>query len=602
MGNTLSLFECCINDIDDAIGDITHHSQSSLTNSNGTCDYGDDNDRCRSKQRKVMVEYISPNSSTNGNYADKNRIQNILPDVLRQRYTIKWVIGSGSTSKVYEVEMKNPTKQQQQQQQEQQQQFIGTRTECNLGSTDSFEASTTVDDDYSRPILSPTYGNTTTAIYRACKVIDKRKLSLVYGIHADAVLQQLKQEIDVLRGVDHPNIVAYYEYYETKASIIIIMERCDGDDLFDYILDSGPLDEQSSHQIITQILLAVSYLHARGIIHRDIKAENIIIYKSSVGTYSVKLIDFGFSIILGRNLTGSFLGTGGYIAPEMRRHRQYSMPVDIWSCGILLYYMLSGQLPFTTSTENLPNDLSTCEKTFLIKYPVQKWSSISQGCKNFLQSLLDVNPIRRISALQALSHPWGDAIKLKSNTVTITTATATDDRIIDQSNDESDKSVVAVNIHSAGTKSSNNSVASTGNSVSINNNSNKSINSNHRMQNNVNRLLIPTLTSPLRPIQSVSAMDKNHTLSKFMRDLNHQSFNDMSVIPNTYTGTDNSSARTQSLLTDATTCTNADCNLQHLQHDDFYISSSFGNNIDSHISIYGCNDSATIMSSSMSLH
>jgi serine/threonine protein kinase len=88
---------------------------------------------------------------------------------------------------------------------------------------------------------------------------------------------QLKKEIEVLRAVNHCNIVSYYEYFETKDSVIVVMERCKGDDLFEYILDHGPFQEDAAKEIIRQSLSAVAYLHMRGVIHRDIKAENIIL-------------------------------------------------------------------------------------------------------------------------------------------------------------------------------------------------------------------------------------------------------------------------------------------------------------------------------------
>lgn len=108
---------------------------------------------------------------------------------------------------------------------------------------------------------------------------------------------QLKKEIEVLRAVDHCNIVSYYEYFETKNSVIVVMERCQGEDLFEYILDHGPFQEDIAKVITQQILSAVAYLHMRGVIHRDIKAENIILYNSRYRSYSLLLPPITHSLI-----------------------------------------------------------------------------------------------------------------------------------------------------------------------------------------------------------------------------------------------------------------------------------------------------------------
>ena len=185
------------------------------------------------------------------------------------------------------------------------------------------------------------------------------------------------------------------------------------------------------------------------------------------------MIDFGFSTILGRDATSSFLGTGGYIAPEMRQQRHYSMGVDIWSCGILLYFLLSGQLPFATSIEQLPQDINSCEQRFKLNFPIGKWSQHSEQCKDFIKGLLDVNPVRRMTSQQALQNPWltGKEGNRRAKTP---------ERLQEKYKE-----------------------------VTIDRNKG-------RTSENSLRQLLPLLTSPLRPIQSVSNIDTVKNYKQFM--------------------------------------------------------------------------------------
>lgn len=276
----------------------------------------------------------------------------------------------------------------------------------------------------------------------AAKIIDKRKLSLHYKTQIDVILSQLKKEIEVLRGVQHSQIVDFHEYFESRDSITMIMERCEGDDLFEFVVSNGPLLEETALDIAYQLLSVISYLHERGVIHRDIKAENVIINRknstvlnaasttsssnmttttttptltttmtnamSTISTpplfYDIKLIDFGFSTVLGHDLTGTFLGTGGYLAPEIRQQRHYSKAVDVWAAGVLLYFIVSTQLPFTTAVDSLPQDLHSCKDRLVLLFPEKKWSHVSEDYKTLIKKMLELNPLKRITAAEALQE------------------------------------------------------------------------------------------------------------------------------------------------------------------------------------------------------
>lgn len=241
----------------------------------------------------------------------------------------------------------------------------------------------------------------------ACKIIDKRKLTLgMEHDDIDALLKQLRKEVDILRRINHPHIVAYHDFMESKSLLFIITEYLPGGELFDYILNNGPIPEPQACRALYGIFSAVSYLHERGVIHRDIKAENVIFFEKVNGDLSLKLIDFGFSTILKHDLTGSFLGTGGYIAPEIRQNRQYSMSVDNWALGVLIYCSLSAKLPFTVSVESLPVDRINCQDSFKLRFPKGAWQHITPGCKDLISKLLNIDPLERLTAREALLHPW----------------------------------------------------------------------------------------------------------------------------------------------------------------------------------------------------
>jgi serine/threonine protein kinase len=241
----------------------------------------------------------------------------------------------------------------------------------------------------------------------ACKIIDKRKLTMgMLEEDVEPLLQQLRKEVDILRRIDHPHIVAFQDFVETKRLLFIITEYLPGGELFDYILKYGPLPEDLACKSLYGIFSAIAYMHDRGVIHRDIKAENVIFFHKVNGEVSLKLIDFGFSTILKHDLTGSFLGTGGYIAPEIRQNKQYSMSVDNWALGVLLYCTMSAKLPFSISLDALPSDLLECSEHFKLRFPSKQWIGVSESCKDLIRQLLTIDPFVRLAAKDALLHPW----------------------------------------------------------------------------------------------------------------------------------------------------------------------------------------------------
>lgn len=268
---------------------------------------------------------------------------------------------------------------------------------------------------------------TTSKVYRckrrarqtvyACKVIDKRKLNMEVD-NKDLLLEQLRKEIEILQHLHHPNIVEFEDVIETADKIFVIMELVQGGELFEYLLDRGPLQEDVALHVFRQVMGAITYMHDRGVVHRDLKAENLLVVDSTAEYPTVKLIDFGFSTILRHQLTGSFLGTGGYLAPEIRQHRMYSESVDIWACGVLLYLLLSCRLPFNADVEVLPSNRAQVARKFELSFPEAVWRGKSESVKDLLRRMLVTNPLERFSAHQVIKHPWtlyGTAADAKRN-------------------------------------------------------------------------------------------------------------------------------------------------------------------------------------------
>ena len=155
-------------------------------------------------------------------------------------------------------------------------------------------------------------------------------------------LHLLKAEIEILRTVDHPNVVKIYETYMDETHFYIVMEYCEGGELFDHIMDGGKFSEQDAAKIISKVIGALQHMHELNICHRDLKPENIILERN---TNNVKIIDFGLSTIVKEKDLSTRVGTPYYVAPEVLRGK-YSMKCDMWSVGVIMYTMLCGYPPF----------------------------------------------------------------------------------------------------------------------------------------------------------------------------------------------------------------------------------------------------------------
>jgi calcium-dependent protein kinase len=233
---------------------------------------------------------------------------------------------------------------------------------------------------------------------RAMKVISKETLQ-----YQDDDKKFLK-EIEILSQIDHPNILKVFEYYQDNENYYVITELCKGGELYEQIYELNHFSEKEAAIIMEQLLSAVMYIHAKGIVHRDLKPENILLENNKEKkNFYIKIIDFGTSNFFDKSTKLNLkVGTPYYIAPEVLM-KSYTNRCDMWSCGVIMYILLTGTPPFNG------NDEEEIMKNVLIgKYSMDtdEWLNISKEAKNLTQRLLTYDPEKRISAEDAWKHPW----------------------------------------------------------------------------------------------------------------------------------------------------------------------------------------------------
>eukprot|EP01113_Clastostelium_recurvatum_P045559 TRINITY_DN783_c0_g1_i5.p1 TRINITY_DN783_c0_g1~~TRINITY_DN783_c0_g1_i5.p1 ORF type:complete len:321 (-),score=65.85 TRINITY_DN783_c0_g1_i5:671-1633(-) len=234
----------------------------------------------------------------------------------------------------------------------------------------------------------------------AIKIIDKERMN-----DNPLLRERVDREIVLMKGCCHPHIVEFEGAYESDLEVAIVMELMRGGDLFERVITpsgTGCFSENSALRDMRALLHAVDYLHDRGIVHRDLKPENLL-YTSKDEDGVLKVSDFGLSKF--SNDTDGLetpCGTIAYTAPEVAHRRLYRRSIDMWSCGCILYFMLFGRPPFYSNDEEEIYDLVSESRW---SFPPDH-SHVSEAAKNIIQALLEPNPDRRLTAKQALAHPW----------------------------------------------------------------------------------------------------------------------------------------------------------------------------------------------------
>lgn len=243
----------------------------------------------------------------------------------------------------------------------------------------------------------------------AIKVVDKDK------VKKEGMMEQIKREISVMRLVKHPNIVNLKEVMATKTKILFVMEYARGGELFEKVA-KGKFKEELARKYFQQLISAVDYCHSRGVSHRDLKPENLLLDENE----NLKVSDFGLSALPEHlrqdGLLHTQCGTPAYVAPEVVRKRGYNgFKADTWSCGVILYALLAGFLPF--QHENL---MSMYNKVFKEEYQFPPW--FSPESKRLISKILVADPERRITIASIMNVPW-----FQKDLCLSTTTTANDD-------------------------------------------------------------------------------------------------------------------------------------------------------------------------------
>jgi calcium-dependent protein kinase len=232
----------------------------------------------------------------------------------------------------------------------------------------------------------------------AMKVIDKK------AAFDSAKEEDVLKEINILKTLDHQNIIKIHEYFNCSKELFIISELCSGGELLEIINTKKHLNEELVWKIMKQILSAVSYCHSYNVIHRDLKPQNILVSeKSDENEILLKVIDFGTSEIFNKKIAPGFIGTVFYMAPEIVKLENYDSQCDLWSCGVIMHLLLSGDLPFPGTTKE---EVFTKIKKGKAKFKKPIWANISAEAKDLITNLLNVNAPKRFTAQQALNHPW----------------------------------------------------------------------------------------------------------------------------------------------------------------------------------------------------
>eukprot|EP01136_Pigoraptor_vietnamica_P034611 Opistho-1_new@98788 len=216
-----------------------------------------------------------------------------------------------------------------------------------------------------------------------------------------------RAEADVLRRLSHPHIVRMHDFVETRDHCIIVMDLVTGGELLDHIFDRGTFSEQDASAIVGSILSALDYMHAQGCVHRDLKPENLL-FESNAPNARIMIADFGLARLKRQGddklLMTTQCGTPTYCAPEVLAGKlPYGKAVDMWSLGVIVYLLLSGRPAFQDDNGNILFDNIMAGK---FDFDGAVWEGTSSDAKDFISQLLQTDAERRLSAREALQHPW----------------------------------------------------------------------------------------------------------------------------------------------------------------------------------------------------
>lgn len=236
--------------------------------------------------------------------------------------------------------------------------------------------------------------NTETGENVAIKILDKEK------ILKHKMIGQIKREISTMKLIRHPNVIRMFEVMASKTKIYIVLEFVTGGELFDKIAAKGRLKEDEARKYFQQLINAVDFCHSRGVYHRDLKPENLLLDANGI----LKVSDFGLSALPQQvredGLLHTTCGTPNYVAPEVINNKGYDgAKADLWSCGVILFVLMAGYLPFEES-----NLMSLYKKIFKADFTCPPW--FSSSAKKLIKRILDPNPQTRITIAEVIENEW----------------------------------------------------------------------------------------------------------------------------------------------------------------------------------------------------
>ncbi|CEO99397.1 Protein kinase domain-containing protein [Plasmodiophora brassicae] len=231
----------------------------------------------------------------------------------------------------------------------------------------------------------------------AIKIVKKKNLNA-------EELATIHEEVEIMHRIEHPNVVALIEIFDTPKSLYMVLELLVGGELFERIVAKGSYSEREASHLIKSLTEAIKYLHSIGIVHRDLKPENLL-YATNEDDSSIKITDFGLAKYM-TSASGPMTtacGTPGYVAPEILKNEPYDGAVDLWSIGVILYILLCGFPPFYDESAAV---LYAQIKRGDYDFPDPYWTEISPEAKELVSRLLTVDPKKRATCDEVLSHPW----------------------------------------------------------------------------------------------------------------------------------------------------------------------------------------------------
>ncbi|EER18260.1 Calcium-dependent protein kinase, putative [Perkinsus marinus ATCC 50983] len=244
-----------------------------------------------------------------------------------------------------------------------------------------------------------TYGSVSRAMNKSTKLI--RAIKTISKSHLKNVVR-FRQEIAIMKMLDHPNIVKLFETFEDAKNIYLVLELCTGGELFDRIIDQGYFTERGAASLMKQAISAVYYCHKNNIVHRDLKPENFLFLNKTKNS-PLKIIDFGLAAKFGDNVhLKTKAGTPYYVSPQVLQG-DYNESCDLWSCGVIMYILLCGYPPFHGDTDA---QILARVRSGKYNFPDEDWKTVSSDAKDLIRKLLTFDQALRWTAEQALNHKW----------------------------------------------------------------------------------------------------------------------------------------------------------------------------------------------------